>query len=164
MLIQGENLHLRSSGTDDAGLEELIGSFSDLKYLSETRLYDEHMPDKIIFRIEQGAELVGELLLKSIRWYNRKAEISILIRKDMRRSGLARQALQLAMDYAFNTLNLHRLEAEVFSYNGPALALFKSLGFVQEGILREARFMDGGYHDIIRFGLLRREYNRKPSA
>ena len=42
--------------------------------------------------------------------------------------------------------------------------LLEKAGFVKEGILREAKFSDGGYHDIIRYGILRNEWEKKKTA
>ena len=64
----------------------------------------------------------------------------------------------ISATYLFFTLNFHRLEAEVIAGNDRAVSLVKKAGFVEEGRLREAKFIDGIYHDILRFGLLRPEY------
>jgi ribosomal-protein-alanine N-acetyltransferase len=42
--------------------------------------------------------------------------------------------------------------------NQPSLNLAASLGFVQEGLLREAGFWGGRHHDMLQLSLLRREY------
>jgi RimJ/RimL family protein N-acetyltransferase len=51
--------------------------------------------------------------------------------------------------YALDVLNLHRLELEVFAYNGRAVRTYEKLGFRREGTRREAKFHDGAYHDAI---------------
>ena len=43
-------------------------------------------------------------------------------------------------------------------YNPFAKVLFEKLGFAQEGILREAKFFEGNYHDIISYGILAEEW------
>jgi len=63
--------------------------------------------------------------------------------------------------YGFKTMNFYRLEAEVAAYNKGGQKLFKKLGFVEEGRLREAKFLDGKYYDIIRYGMLFGEYVEK---
>lgn len=62
------------------------------------------------------------------------------------------------MELAFGTFNLYRLEAEVMEFNEPSIRLMESLGFKLEGRLREARYVDGKYWDILRYGILRREF------
>ncbi len=69
--------------------------------------------------------------------------------------------MQLALNFAFNELNLHRVCLTVFSYNETAVTLYESLGFRREGIYREHVERDGRRHDMILFGILRREWEDK---
>jgi RimJ/RimL family protein N-acetyltransferase len=68
--------------------------------------------------------------------------------------------MQLLIDYAFNTLNLHRLELSVYSFNVRAIKCYRKLGFKEEGRSREAFFGHGQYHDILQMGLLEGEWWR----
>lgn len=126
--------------------------------LTEKWAYPEGTPDSITFGIIQNDEIIGQAAFKSIRWFNRKAELSLFLDPGFHGKGLGRKILQAMINHAFNQLNLHRLEAEVIEYNKPALKLVEKLGFVQEGRLREARYFDGKYYDIYRYGLLRNEF------
>ncbi|MCD4725796.1 MAG: GNAT family N-acetyltransferase, partial [Bacteroidales bacterium] len=67
-------------------------------------------------------------------------------------------ALQAIIEYAFKRLNLYRLEAEVIDGNLASLKLVDKAGFTAEGRLRKAKFINGEYRDLLRFGLLRREF------
>ncbi|MNO01960.1 putative ribosomal N-acetyltransferase YdaF [compost metagenome] len=58
----------------------------------------------------------------------------------------------------FNDLGFHRITAEVYDYNTRSRKLLERLGFVEEGRLRKARFWNGGFHDIIVYGLLAEEF------
>ena len=53
-----------------------------------------------------------------------------------------------------------RIEAQVHPHNTPSLALLKTLGFVEEGLLREAGLWMGERRDLVQLGLLRREFVR----
>ncbi|RMG33466.1 MAG: N-acetyltransferase, partial [Methanobacteriota archaeon] len=92
------------------------------------------------------------------RWYNRKAEITIYIIPTHQGKGIGKQALAGIMRYAFHSLNFYRLEAEVIEFNHRGIQLFQKFGFVEEGRLRSAKFYNGKYYDVIRFGLLRDEF------
>ncbi len=59
---------------------------------------------------------------------------------------------------AFDELGLHRLTATVFSYNPRSIALLEKLGFRREGTFREFLLRDGERHDMLLYGLLRREW------
>ena len=76
----------------------------------------------------------------------------------MQDQGHGSLALQAIIEYAFKRLNLYRLEAEVIDGNLSSLKLVDKAGFTAEGRLREAKFVDGEYRDLLRFGLLRREF------
>ena len=59
---------------------------------------------------------------------------------------------------AFDELSAHRLWLDVFEHNARARHLYESLGFVQEGVLREAFYRDGKHYSLILMSLLDREY------
>ncbi len=66
--------------------------------------------------------------------------------------------MELALRFAFNELNLYRVQLTVFSYNERAINLYEKLGFQREGVFREHIQRDGRRHDMILYGLLRQEW------
>ena len=68
------------------------------------------------------------------------------------------EALGLALQFAFQELNLHRVQLTVFSYNQRAIALYEKLGFQREGIFREHLERDGTRFDMYLYGILRPEW------
>ncbi len=64
----------------------------------------------------------------------------------------------LALEYAFNTLNLHKLFCEVLAFNAPVIKMHKKFGFVEEGIFREQYCIDDQFIDIYRLGILKNEW------
>ena len=72
--------------------------------------------------------------------------------------GLGRQILEEVIRIAFEELSAHRLWLDVFEHNARAHHLYKSLGFVEEGVLREAVYRDGKHYSQILMSLLDREY------
>ena len=85
---------------------------------------------------------------------DRKAGIGILIDKEFRANGYAKEAINLIKDYAFNVLGLHQLYCSVGAENIVSLNLFKSSGFEQIGIRKDWRFRNGSFSDVIEFQLL----------
>ena len=63
--------------------------------------------------------------------------------------GLFTEAARLALDFAFDVLRLHRLEARAAVRNGRGNGALRKLGAVQEGILRRSFFKDGDYLDQV---------------
>jgi RimJ/RimL family protein N-acetyltransferase len=113
---------------------------------------------RVVLAIEDktDAALVGFVYLNNIDWFARNAEFGILIGERSRHGkGLAKEALALVADYAFETLNLHKLYLRVVAFNKRALALYRAFGFAEEGVQRQQAFVRGRYHDVVLMGLIR---------
>lgn len=72
----------------------------------------------------------------------------------------AADALHCFLGWLFYELNVHRITCETYATNRRAIRFFEKMGFKREGIIREAHYIEGQYHDIISFGLLEREFHR----
>lgn len=72
--------------------------------------------------------------------------------------GLGTEATILALDYAFNVLNLHSISLEVVDYNKRAIQCYEKCGFRFVGRKRQALFMAGIYHDLIIYDILSADY------
>lgn len=117
--------------------------------------------DGYLFAIRpgQGTALVGAVELDGILWTQRNAGLSIVLGdRGVWGRGFASEAMRLAMAFAFDELNLHRLGLTVFASNERAIRLYEHLGFVREGAFREFLLRDGRVEDMLLYGLLRREW------
>ena len=74
--------------------------------------------------------------------------------------GYMTEALRAVYAWAFDVMGVDRIEAQVHPLNTPSLALLKRLGFVEEGLLREAGYWLGQRRDLVQLGLLKREFVR----
>jgi ribosomal-protein-alanine N-acetyltransferase len=72
---------------------------------------------------------------------------------DFASRGLMSEGLSLAIDYAFYTLKLHRVEANIQPENLPSIALVKRLGFTKEGFSRRYLQINGEWRDHQRWAL-----------
>ena len=72
--------------------------------------------------------------------------------------GIGKAALSLILEYAFSELNLHRVFLNVFSFNKRAIKLYEKMGFMHEGVLRQAFYRAGDWHDIVIMSILKNEY------
>jgi RimJ/RimL family protein N-acetyltransferase len=103
--------------------------------------------------------LIGYLELDEIDWQHGVCWLGVGIgSRSHWGQGYGREAVRLALEFAFDELNLHRVQASVFAYNSRSRALFESLGFQCEGALREFLNRDGIRHDMLLYGQLRREW------
>jgi RimJ/RimL family protein N-acetyltransferase len=120
--------------------------------------------DTVIFgiRLLDTEKLIGSCQLHSISPVHRGAELQIRLGEEGQRGkGYGTEALQLLLAFAFGDLNLNRVYLHVFSTNGAALRVYERVGFVREGILRKAVYIDGEYIDVVVMGILRDEYGVK---
>lgn len=82
-------------------------------------------------------------------------EVGILVQKDSRGNGYAREALALLCGYAFGHLSLHQLVARVLADNEASLRLFRSCGFEPCGVLKAWWRVDGQFKDVVLLQRLR---------
>ena len=64
----------------------------------------------------------------------------------------------MIVHYGFASLNLHRIMLTVSSLNRGGVKAYTKAGFQQEGVLRQACYRDGSYHDKIVMAILRPEW------
>lgn len=75
--------------------------------------------------------------------------------------GYGFEATKLMVDYAFNILNLNRIQLHVASENPKAVSIYEKCGFIKEGTLREAMYHNDRYVDFYVMAILRSDfYNR----
>ena len=106
--------------------------------------------------------VIGTCTLFRFEPRHRRAEVGYALRSDHWGQGLAAEAVSLALDWAFRTLDLHRVEADIDPRNAGSRALLERLGFVSEGLLRERYFMEGDVSDTELFGLLAQDWRARP--
>lgn len=92
-------------------------------------------------------------------WYenHRRAEIGYEIYDESYKGkGIMTEAMHPILDYGFNEMNLHRIEALVEPNNVGSLKIMDNFGFIQEGHLKEHYIKDGTIEDSLVFALFRK--------
>ncbi|MGA4859044.1 MULTISPECIES: GNAT family N-acetyltransferase [Streptomyces] len=100
-----------------------------------------------------GAVTVGEVDRRAGRF-----RLGIEIGRAYRRRGYGREAVSLLLGYMFREERFHKCEVEVYAFNEASLALFRGVGFVEEGRLREHEFVAGVHHDVVVLGITAPEH------
>lgn len=114
-------------------------------------------PSRVVFGIRECVtlRLLGVIQLVDMHPIHRSAELIIRIGSDTDRGrGLGVEALKLMIDFAFRDRNLQRVSLKVFANNARAIRAYEKAGFVQEGALRRAVFIDGCWVDEIVMAVL----------
>jgi RimJ/RimL family protein N-acetyltransferase len=174
----GERVILRSLETDD--LDWFWLWFSDrevVKYSlgiwifpwskAETATWLKRtLEDKETFSLgvveKETEHLIGYAGITSISGTNRSGEYFILLgEKSSWGKGYGTEVTQLIVRYGFASLNLHRIMLTVSSLNTGGIKAYVKAGFQQEGVLRQACYRDGTYHDKIVMAILRPEWKEQ---
>ena len=106
---------------------------------------------------ESGA-FWGSMAVHHFDWKDRRCEVGFWLLLEVRRRGLGTRATSLAVSWAFETLDLLRVEMTTTPDNLVVPKLARSLGFTHEGTLRKRAVERGQRVDILWFGVLREEW------
>ena len=95
---------------------------------------------------------------------HRRAEIGYELHSDYWRRGIMSEATQAVLQFCFERLGAHRLEADVVEGNSASAALLKKVGFTLEGVWRDRVFKRGAFQSLWQFGLLAPEFHARQKA
>ncbi len=102
-----------------------------------------------------GNAFIGGITLGNIRrGVAQSATIGYWVGERHARKGYMSTALPMLVEYAFSTLNLHRIEAACLPENTASIRLLKKCGFRQEGYARRYLRINGAWRDHVLFALL----------
>jgi len=110
--------------------------------------------------LKEDKVLIGWILYKSIDLVNHRAEVGYLLHPDFWRKGIVQEALMAVLDFGFNTLNFHSVEALVNPENDASILLLEKNGFVKEAHFKENFYFEGAFLDTGVYSLLKSNYNK----
>jgi len=109
--------------------------------------------------LKDNPRYIGEVVLNNFDVDNRSASFRIALSNQKNfGKGYGSEATKLMLKHAFETLNLHRVELEVYDFNPRAKHVYEKQGFTQEGIKRDVLLWDGKYQNAIVMSILEDEY------
>lgn len=119
-----------------------------------------HLPFGI--RQTNSEALIGYIALSNISWSNGTADLGVFIADaDNQGKHFGTDAISAILNYAFDELNLHRVQLDVVDYNERAIRTYRRLGFTQEGSRRQHGARDGRRYDVLLFGILAPEWRAR---
>jgi ribosomal-protein-alanine N-acetyltransferase len=92
--------------------------------------------------------LLGAVGLNDISVLHRRGEMGYWLLPEHWRQGIARECVSAMLDYAFGSLRLHRVGAEVDIDNHRSSNLLERLGFHFEGVRRGCELKAGAFLDL----------------
>lgn len=107
-----------------------------------------------IFTKEQPQQLMGTIGFWKIQKEHHRAEIGYLLHPSLQGKGIMKEAMQGILNYGFNAMHLHSIEANVNPDNTASRKLLEKLSFVQEAYFRENYYSNGKFVDSCIYSLL----------
>ncbi|MDV4150142.1 GNAT family protein [Clostridium sp. AL.422] len=146
----------------DEEVDRLTGSSGNLNYEGVVNYYNRIVDDTDRYDfmiIDSEGRFIGESVINEIDWELKSANFRIVIfRKEGRSKGIGSWVVKATRDFAFEYLNLHRLELEVFAFNPRAKRAYEKAGFKVEGVKKEAILNGDKYDDVIIMAILKDEW------
>ncbi len=137
-------------------------SYEHYKQMHEKGMETHRLSLYLFVLIEKDSNLpIGECGFHTWNKSHDRAELFYSLRNDQhKQKGFMTEAVRVVLDFGFNQMNLHRIDAKVADYNRPSVKLLLRNGFTKEGTLREDYLVDGNYEDSDCYSLLKWEWKK----
>ena len=180
-LLNTSRLSLRAISAADVDDFYAVYSNPDvMRYWSTPPLANRDAASKLISEILEGIErhdmlkwgialnsnnkLIGSVTLFHLDFTHHRAEIGYAQGRAYWGQGYMQETLTAVINYAFEVLNLHRIEADVDPRNDASVRTLERLGFQREGYLRERWQVSGEIQDAFFYGLLRPDWESRDTS
>lgn len=172
---EGERIYFRPIEVEDApllrrwvndprvwsttGFRPPMNEHDERKWIEERKRDGRDYMFGIVAR--EGDQLVGSCGLHEVSPVDHKAIFGIMIGEVAAQNrGYGSEAVRLTLRFAFEELNLNRVELAVADFNARAIHVYETAGFELEGRFRQAFYRHGAYHDDLRYAVLRENWRR----
>jgi ribosomal-protein-alanine N-acetyltransferase len=169
--LEGESIYFKALSTNDAqeihnyASDEDVSRFIGWKLmntLDETREFVEemlrresagtHLYASVVLKATQ--EVIGTVMIFGFDKEANYAEIGYVFHKEHWGKGYGTEAVKLVSKFAFEELNLHKLNARVVDTNIGSSRILEKNGFELEGRFKDHYFIEGKYYDGLFLGKL----------
>lgn len=123
--------------------------------------FEGYMQEGVNLLVCRDGEPVGFVALFDWVESAGRVEVAYWIAPEEQGNGYAKEAVSHAISYAFDDRRCHKVIAGAHATNQTSRGLLETLGFQQEGRLRDHVFLGGEYVDAIRYGLLEPEWRER---
>lgn len=106
---------------------------------------------------EKPEILVGSIGFWRIIKQHYRAEIGYMIHPDLWGKGFMKEAALTVIDFGFNNIKLHSIEAHINPGNAASAALLETTGFIREAYFKEDFFFQGKFLDTAIYSLLNKK-------
>jgi diamine N-acetyltransferase len=135
--------------------------FLDLGFVGgdDARTHEHQLsdPDCLYLMIETSGAAAGYVILRGLASVNGSVELKRIVIAEPGR-GLGREVLEAVINKVFREFRAHRFWLDAFEDNLRARHVYRSLGFVEEGVLRECIKRGETYRSLIAMSMLETEF------
>jgi [ribosomal protein S5]-alanine N-acetyltransferase len=103
---------------------------------------------------DNPTEVIGTICYWRLQPENYRTEIGYALHPGHWRKGIMKEAIQKVLEYGFETMKLHSVEARTSGDNIASGAILEATGFIKEGHLKEEFFFRGEFSDSIIYSRL----------
>ena len=152
-MLKGNNILLRSLQVSDLDfLFEVENNTDNWKYGTENKQYTKEELTNYIANAKQDIATAGQFrfvidfentpigFIDLFDYTTNSAGVGVIIAKNYRRRGFSKEALELLIDYATNTLKIEKLHCNIQKDNLASIKLFTSCGFELEREEKELQY------------------------
>ncbi|NJD21481.1 MAG: GNAT family N-acetyltransferase [Melioribacter sp.] len=163
---QDEDIDLLYKGLNDPDVRETLFTFrpKSKEELMEEMKKDLSNEKNILLTICECSsnQPVGITAFYRIDYISRAAIFFLSLYDSSKwNHGYGSEATKLMIDYAFNILNLNRIQLHVSTENPKAISIYEKNGFILEGKLREAMYHNNRYVDFNVMSIIRSDIYKK---
>ena len=102
--------------------------------------------------------IAGSVGAESFDLLRRSCEVGYFISEHLQGRGIVTRACRSILSTVFDTMGMNRVQIRVMPQNTRSLAIPQRLGFVYEGVQRQAQLLHGQFHDFAVYSLLASEW------
>jgi ribosomal-protein-alanine N-acetyltransferase len=103
----------------------------------------------------ENAGLIGSIGFHKFEKQNYRAEIGYMLHPDQWKKGYMQEAIEKVLEYGFQKIGLHSVEARINPHNRDSAAILLKNNFVKEGYFKQAHHFDGLFQDSEIYSLVK---------
>ena len=111
-----------------------------------------------VFGIFLDGNYVGNISVHDVDKNNNSAMIGYWLAADYQGRGIMTECVRTLVNFCFHEIDLNRVYIYCAFGNNKSRAIPERLGFVHEGILQESECLCGVYHDLVVYGIVKRNW------
>jgi ribosomal-protein-alanine N-acetyltransferase len=107
--------------------------------------------------LKNNPQLIGTIGFHQIDKQHHRAEIGYMLLPQYWNKGLMSEAIKKVLDFGFNTMELHSIQANIDPNNMVSAAILKKFNFEREAYFKENFFFNGKFMDSEIYSLLNKQ-------